>query len=97
MFKSYLIKKLYVIKPNFETMANTQANSILEWIHQVVENPVRTFDSQNSYLDKYCPWSGILSANYFVVQSKQHITLNKTPIQLVCRRDIIFNTPFITD
>ena len=48
-------------------MENPQANSILEIIHQVISNFVRTFDLQNNYLDEDDPWSGILATKYFVV------------------------------
>ena len=37
-------KKNYGIKAKYETTENTQANSILERIHQVIENIVCNFD-----------------------------------------------------
>ena len=43
-FKNDLIKIEYVIKAKCETTENLQANSILETIHQVIVNLVRTFD-----------------------------------------------------
>ena len=53
------------------------------------------FDLQNNYLDEYDPWSGILSAADFLVQSKYHTTLQATSGQLVFGRDMILNTPLI--
>ena len=50
-FKNYLIKTEYGIKDNFATTSNPQVNSILEKLHQVIVNLVRTFDLQNNYLD----------------------------------------------
>ena len=96
-FKNELIQKEYGIKAKCATTANPQANSILERIHQVIANLVRTFDLQNNYLDKEDPWAGILAATAFAVRSTYHTTLQATPGQLVFGRDMILNTPFIAD
>ena len=55
------------------------------------------FDLQNNYLDEADPWSGILAATAFAVQSMYHTTLQATPCQTVFRRDMILNTPSIAD
>ena len=68
-------------------------NSILEIIHQVIENLVHTFNLQNNYIDEDDPWSGILAATDFAVRSTYHITLQFTPGQIVFGRDMILNTP----
>ena len=72
-------------------------NSILEIIHQVNENLVRTFDLQNIYLDKDGQWSVILDAMYLAVRSTYHITLQSTPCQLVIGRNMLLNTTFVED
>ena len=46
-------------------MANPQANSLLEMIHQVIGNLECTLDLQNNYLDKYENLSSILAATDF--------------------------------
>ena len=51
-FKNYLIENKYKIKAKCATTENPKANSILERIHQVIVNLVRTYDLQNNYLDK---------------------------------------------
>ena len=66
-------------------------------IHQVIANLVLTFDLQNNYLDEDDPWSGILSATAFVVQSMYHSTPQAMPDQLVLGCDTIINTLFITE
>ena len=58
-------------------------NSILEIIHQVIANLVRTYGLQNNDLDKDDPWSGILAATDFAVQSTYHTRLQATPGHLV--------------
>ena len=44
------------------------SNAVLERIHQVLVNLVRTFNiSTQTYVDEYDPWTGILSAAAFSV------------------------------
>ena len=52
VFKNDLIENEYGIKAKCATMSNPQANSIMQIIHQVIENLVLTYDLQNNYLDK---------------------------------------------
>ena len=61
------------------TTRNPQANAIVERIHQVIANIIRTFELQDNYLDEDNPWKGILSATAFAVRSTYHTTLQKTP------------------
>jgi transposase InsO family protein len=86
-----MIKQDYGIKDKPITVRNPQANAIVERIHQVIANMVRTFELENNYLDEDDPWKGILSATAFAIRSTVHTTLQKTPGQLVFGRDMIFN------
>ena len=52
----------YGIKRKPITVRNPQANAIVERIHQVIGNIIRTFELQTNYLDEDDPWKGILSA-----------------------------------
>jgi transposase InsO family protein len=81
----------YGIKRKPITTRNPQANAIVERIHQVIGNIIRTFELQTNYLDEEDPWKGILSATAFAVRATYHTTLQKTPGQLVFGRDMIFN------
>ena len=72
-------------------MRNPQANAIVERVHQVIANIIRTFELENNYLDEEDPWKGVLGATAFAVRSTLHTTLKKTPGQLVFGRDMIFN------
>ena len=81
----------YGIKRKPITVRNPQANAIVERIHQVIANMVRTFELETNYLDVDNPWKGIL------VRLTYHTTLRKTSGQLVFGRDMIFNTTHIAN
>ena len=86
-----LIKEDYGIKGKPITVRNPQANAIVERVHQVIGNIIRTFELETNYLDEEDPWKGILSATAFAVRSTFHTTLQQSPGQLVFGRDMIFN------
>ena len=86
-----MIKEDYGIKAKPITVRNPQANAIVERVHQVIGNIIRTFELENNYLDEEDPWKGILSATAFAVRSTFHTTLHSSPGQLVFGRDMIFN------
>lgn len=92
-----MIRDSYGIKKKPITVRNPQANSVLERIHQVIANMVRTFELENNYLDEDDPWKGIFSAVAFAVRSTFHTTLRKSPGQLVFGRDMIFNVQHQAD
>ena len=86
-----MIKEDYAVKAKPITVRNPQANAIVERVHQVIGNIIRTFELESNYLDEDDPWKGILSATAFAVRSTFHTTLRNTPGQLVFGRDMIFN------
>jgi transposase InsO family protein len=86
-----MIKEDYAIKAKRITVRNPQTNAIVERVHQVVGNIIRTFELESNYLDEEDPWKGILSATAFAVQSTFHTSLRNTPGQLVFGRDMIYN------
>jgi transposase InsO family protein len=86
-----MIKEDYGIKPKPITVRNPQANAIVERVHQVIGNIIRTFELETNYMDEDNPWKGILSATAFAVRSTFHTTLKNTPGQLVFGRDMILN------
>ena len=81
----------YGVKTKPITVRNPQANAIIERIHQVLGNLIRTFDNEERAIDRSDPWTGVLSAAAFAVRSTYHTTLQATPEQLVYGRDMIFN------
>ena len=86
-----MIQKDYGITARPITVRNPQANAIVERVHQVIGNIIRTFELEDNYLDEDDPWKGILSATAFAVRSTYHTTLQKSPGQLVFGRDMILN------
>ena len=86
-----MIKEDYGVQAKPITVRNPQANAIVERVHQVIGNIIRTFELENNYLDDGDPWKGILSATAFAVRSTFHTTLRNTPGQLVFGRDMILN------
>jgi transposase InsO family protein len=95
-FRKMLVND-YGIKRKPITVRNPQANAIVEMIHQVIANMVRTFELETNYLDEEDPWKGILSATAFAVRSTYCTTLKKTPGQLVFGRDMIFNIQHVAN
>jgi len=92
-----MLKNDYGIKKKPITTRNPQANAIIERVHQVIANIIRTFELQDNYLDEDDPWKGILSATAFAVRSTYHTTLKQSPGQLVFGRDMIFNIEHIAN
>ena len=78
-----MMKNDYRVKGKPITTRNPQTNAIVEIIHQVIGNIIRTFELETSYIDEENPWKGILSATVFTVRSTYHTTLQHTPGQLV--------------
>ena len=52
-----MIKEDYGIKARPITIRNPQANAIVERIHQVIGNIIRTFELEDNYLDEDDPWT----------------------------------------
>jgi transposase InsO family protein len=51
-----MIKEDYGVKAKPITVRNPQANAIVERVHQVIGNIIRTFELENNYLDDNDPW-----------------------------------------
>ena len=68
-FKNILIETKYSINYKPVSPGNPQANEIIERIHQVLGNLVRTYYLQETYVDETDSWVGILSAAAFAVHS----------------------------
>ena len=95
---SEMIKTDYGVTCKPITARNPQANSVLERIHQTLGNILRTYQvHSNPDLEEDDPWSGILAAAMFALQSTYHTTLQATPMQLVFGRDLMLNIKFEAD
>jgi transposase InsO family protein len=76
------------------TAYNPQANGIIERVHQVVTDALRTFELEEQNLDEKDPWTPFLQAACFAIRSTYHTTLGATPAQLVFGRDMILPLQF---
>jgi transposase InsO family protein len=95
---SAALDKEFGIKRKLITTRNPQSNSIIERIHQVVGNMIRTRDIRDKNdLDPDFLWQGVLSAVRGAVRSLVHTTTRATPTQLVFGRDALLNISFKAD
>ena len=66
-FSKSLIEIEYGLTSKPSTLRNPTSNAILEQIHQVLGNLVRTFSIKETYVDEDDPWLGILAAAEFAI------------------------------
>ncbi|CAB9510525.1 Retrotransposon protein [Seminavis robusta] len=76
---------------------NPQANGIVERVHQVLGNMLRTFELEEEELDGHDPWSSFLSAAAYAIRSTYHTTLEATPAELIFGRNMLLPVQFKAD
>ena len=89
--------KGFGIKYRLTTVKNPQANGIVERVHGVLNDMIRTQDLDNHEFDPVDPWGDILAELAWAVRSLYHRTLDATPGQLVFGRDMLFDMLFTPD
>eukprot|EP00955_Chlamydomonas_euryale_P012036 129713-Chlamydomonas_euryale.AAC.1 len=78
-----LLKDEYGIKRKPITSRNPQANSMVERAHKTIHNLVNSNIIRGTQdLDKDDPWTGVLTAVRFGMNSTVHTTNRATPAQL---------------
>lgn len=87
----------YGIKAVTTSVKNPQSNSILERVHQVIHNMVRTQELKKLVFDAFEPWNQILAQTAFAIRSSYHRILEASPAQLVYQRDMILNIAYYAD
>jgi hypothetical protein len=93
-----LLRDEYGVKRKPITSRNPQANSMVERAHKTLHNLINAQIIRGTQdLDEDDPWTGVLSATRFGMNSTVHTTNRATPAQLVFGRDAITNTTFIAD
>ena len=86
------------IKEKPTTDYNPQANAILERIHQVLGNQLRSFELEDRALTKEeSTFEPFLTACAYAIRCTYHTTLQATPGQLVFGRDMILPITFKAD
>ena len=88
---------LYGLTSKPTTSYNPQANGIIERVHLVLGDALRTFELSNRELPRYDPFGGFLAAAAWAIRSTYHTTLDATPGQLVFGRDMLLPIKFKVD
>ena len=88
-----MVKEDYGIKKKTITARNPQVHSIIERVHQTIDQMIRSMEVQNTE-NIGDPFKGILSEGCFIVRATVHTTLQATPSQLALGRDHILNIKF---
>ena len=70
---------------------NPKAYAILEWVHQIIGNILRTFKAQDIVPDDKNPWDCILINTIFAVRATVHTTTQYTFAQIIIGRNTILN------
>ena len=79
----------YSIKAQPTTSHNPQANAIMERVHKVVNDMLRSFDLENEELEDDNPFDYFLQIAAWVMRITFHTTLQANPCQLVFERVMI--------
>ena len=88
--KEKIIKDYSItIKPI--TSRSPQAKAILESVHQIIDDTLRTFKVQNMVLDDENPCDGILVSIIFALRATEHTTTQFTHAQFIFGCDSIIN------
>ena len=85
------------IKPKRSLKYNPQSNGVIERIHQVVGNMLRTFQLEEHELDKTRPFERFLSAVAYAIRATCHTTLEASPAELVFGRHMLLPVQFKAD
>ncbi len=73
----------YGMRPARSTAYNPQSHGVIERVHQVVEDALRTFELEEVDLDDTNPWEPFLVAAAYAIRSTFHTTLGASPAHLV--------------
>ena len=76
---------------------NPQSNGIVERVHQVLGNMLRTMELEEEELDKKRPFEPFLAAAAYSIRSTYHTTLEATPAELVFGRNMLLPIQFKAD
>ena len=88
------MRRNYGMKKKRSLEYNPQSNGIIERVHQVLGDMLRTFQLEERELNKDDPWSEFLAAIGYAIRCTYHTTLEATPAQLVFGRDMFLPISF---
>jgi hypothetical protein len=84
----------FCIKCRPTTYYNPQGNIIIERVHQIMGNVLRSFELEERDLDPNNPWDDFFQACSGGIRSTYHTTSQASPGQLVFGRDMIHDVLF---
>ena len=84
----------YELKEKPTSGYNPQSNGVVERVHQVLNDMLRTFELEHKKLNSKEPWKQFLAAAAFAIRATYHTTLQATPAQLVYGRDMLLPIKF---
>jgi hypothetical protein len=87
----------YGQKSKLMSMHNPQSNGIIERVHAVLNDMLRTHHLSETKMDEDDPRSDILSSTAFAIRATCRGILEATPVQLVLNRDMILPLKFNAD
>ena len=98
-FKKYFAELLnnYGLTRKISLEYNPQSNGIIERVHQVLANVLRTFELEKEELEGPNKWEPFLTAAAYAIRSTHHTTLGASPVQLVFGRDMFLPMKFVAD
>jgi hypothetical protein len=79
------------------TAYNPQANGIIERVHAVLNDALRTYELEEREMKEENTWDELLSSSAFAIRASYHSTLQASPAQLVFGRDMILPITFKID
>ena len=94
-FKS--LCETYGIKRKPTSLKNPQANSIIERVHQVLGNMLRTYELDKEDLDPVDPWGPFLNGVAWAIRSTYHTTLEATPGSLIYGRHMLHDLDYLAN
>ena len=92
-----MLKNEYGFARKIITTRNPQANSIIERVHQVIHNMIRSMGLEDARDLGHYGWTGVLAAVRHAIRCSVHTTTRATPTQLAFNRDAILNISFEAD
>ena len=91
------LMKTFYIKRKATMVKNQKANSIIERVHGVINDMLRTHDLDNHEFDPSDPWGDMLAGIAWAIHSLYHTTMKATPGQLVFNQYMLFDIRFNPD
>jgi len=98
-FKAYFeeLCDTYHVQRKPTTIKNPQANSILERIHAVIGNMLRTRELDGTDIQETDPIKQFITDAAWAIRSTHHTVLGSTPAAAIFGRDMLFDIPYLAD